>query len=260
MKKRAAAFLLSMVLGISLMCTAYADQTTSLNTEGDTARLEYTDPNPLPPPPGSVVEEEDPVEEPVKQPAEEQKPVEEPVEKPIANPFVDVSPNDYFYDAVLWAVGQEIIGSTGSGRFNPDTICSRAETVTFLWRAAGSPKPTNTQNPFTDLLPGDYYYDAVLWAVEQGITNGIATSSFSPGDTVNRAQAVTFLFRAMKAQSVSGSNPFTDISKDNYYYDTVLWAVENGITNGNTSTQFAPALKCTRARIVTFLYRAQSKT
>ena len=160
------------------------------------------------------------------------------------NPFVDVRPGAYFYNAVLWAVEKGI--TTGTS----------AQTVTFLWRAAGSPAPASSENPFTDVNAGEYYYNAVLWAVEQGITNGTSATTFSPNATVTRGQTVTFLFRAAKAQAAEGSNPFVDVAAGEYYADAVQWAVAQNITNGTSATTFGPSEGCTRGQIVTFLYRA----
>ena len=126
--------------------------------------------------------------------------------------------------------------------------------VTFLWRAAGSPEPTTANNPFTDVQAGSYYYDAVLWAVEQGITSGTSATTFAPDATVTRAQTVTFLYRAAGSPAVSGGS-FADISADAYYADAVAWAVSEGVTVGTSDTTFSPNMNCTRAQIVTFLYR-----
>ena len=179
------------------------------------------------------------------------------VEQPIrTNPFADVKSDAYYYDAVLWAAEQGITGGTTSTTFSPNHPCTRAQVVTFLWRAAGSPAPMSTTNPFTDVKSGAYYYDAVLWAVEQGITKGTTTTKFSPDITVNRGQTVTFLYRAAHSPAVMGSNPFVDVRAGMYYENAVLWAVEQGITNGTTDTTFSPAASCTRGQIVTFLYRA----
>ena len=128
--------------------------------------------------------------------------------------------------------------------------------VTFLWRAAGSPAPKSAENPFTDVNKGDYFYDAVLWAVEQGITSGTSATTFSPNATVTRGQTVTFLWRANGSPKADGANPFTDVSADAYYYDAVLWAVKEGITSGTTAATFSPDATVTRGQTVTFLYRA----
>lgn len=172
------------------------------------------------------------------------------------NPFVDVQPGAYFYNAVLWAVEKGITTGTSATTFSPYETCTRAQTVTFLWRAAGSPAPASSENPFTDVNAGEYYYNAVLWAVEQGITNGTSATTFSPNATVTRGQTVTFLFRAAKAQAAEGSNPFVDVAAGEYYADAVQWAVAQNITNGTSATTFGPSEGCTRGQIVTFLYRA----
>ncbi len=170
--------------------------------------------------------------------------------------FTDVKTSDYFYDAVVWAVNEGITNGVTSTTFCPDMSCDRAQVVTFLWRAAGEPTPTSSYMPFTDVDKNDYYYDAVLWAVQQGITEGTSKTTFSPRMTVTRGQVVTFLWRAMGEKSVSTVNPFNDIKTSDYFYDAVLWAVKNEITNGMSATTFLPEYGCTRGQIVTFLYRA----
>ena len=174
--------------------------------------------------------------------------------KPV-NPFRDVASSSPFYDAILWAYENDITGGTTATTFSPGNACTRAQTVTFLWRAAGRPAPRSTVNPFTDLDTGAYYYEAVLWAVEQGITNGLTATTFAPDATVNRGQVVTFLYRSAKAAPADAGNPFSDVAADAYYTSPVLWAVANGITNGTSATTFAPGNPCTRGQIVTFLYR-----
>ena len=168
--------------------------------------------------------------------------------------FHDVSRFDYFYDAVKWAVDHDITSGTGRFTFSPNAACTRAQTVTFLWRAAGSPRPVSAVNPFTDVHYGDYFYQAVLWAVENGITVGTSATTFSPDATVTRAQVVTFLWRA-NGQPAAWNSGFTDVSADAYYAKAVAWAVENGITTGTGFGIFSPDAACTRAQIVTFLYR-----
>lgn len=168
--------------------------------------------------------------------------------------FHDVTRFDYFYDAVKWAVDHDITSGTGRFTFSPNAACTRAQTVTFLWRAAGSPRPVSAVNPFTDVHYGDYFYQAVLWAVENGITMGTSATTFSPDATVTRAQVVTFLWRA-NGQPAAWNSGFTDVSADAYYAKAVAWAVENGITTGTGSGVFSPDAACTRAQIVTFLYR-----
>ena len=172
--------------------------------------------------------------------------------------FRDVKQSDYYYDAVKWAVEKGITEGTSTETFSPHASCTRAQTVTFLWRAAGSPEPTGTVNPFSDLSPNAYYYKAVLWAVENGITQGTSTDTFSPDATVTRGQTVTFLHRAAGAPSHGGNAAFLDISDNDYYSDAVAWAEQNGITSGTGNGKFAPNAVCTRAQIVTLLYRADN--
>lgn len=175
------------------------------------------------------------------------------------NPFVDVKQGDYYYDAVQWAVGKKITSGTSATTFTPDGICTRAQTVTFLWRSQGSPKAAGAENPFTDVSKDAYYYDAVLWAVAQGITNGTSATTFSPDATVTRGQTAAFLWRVAKQPQVDQTaNPFADVTQNAYYYNAVLWAVAKEITNGTSSTTFSPDQGCTRAQIVTFLWRTNS--
>ena len=169
--------------------------------------------------------------------------------------FHDVSRLDYFYDAVKWAAENGIASGTGRYTFSPNAVCTRAQTVTFLWRAAGSPLPRYRVCPFTDVQPSDYYYNAVLWAVEQGITTGLNATTFEPDVTVTRGQVATFLYRAASAAKPSTFNPFTDVKTTAYNYDAILWAYDNRITTGTSDTTFSPDAYCTRAQIVTFLYR-----
>ena len=170
--------------------------------------------------------------------------------------FTDVSKTDYFYDAVLWAVENGITTGTSGTRFSPYATCTRAQAVTFLWRASGSPAPKNSRMPFTDVSPSAYYYDAVLWALEEGITTGTSSTTFSPDAVIDRAQAVTLLHRANGAPSVTGRTVFTDVPQTTYYADAVKWAVDHEITTGTSAAAFSPNASCTRAQIVTFLYRA----
>ena len=172
------------------------------------------------------------------------------------NFFVDVSASDYYYDAVLWAVGKGITGGTSATTFDPSGNCTRAQAVTFLWRAAGSPAPKTKVMPFTDVPAGSYYHDAVLWAMEQGITKGTSDTAFSPNTTCTRAQIVTFLWRSQKSPAAGTANPFTDVKASAYYADAVLWAVKEDVTKGTTNTTFSPDANCTRAQIVTFIWRA----
>ena len=173
--------------------------------------------------------------------------------------FVDVPEGSYYEEAVDWAVEKGITTGTGNNYFTPDGICTRAQAVTFLWRVAGSPTPKTEAMAFEDVLDGSYYYEAVLWAVENGITVGTSATTFSPELTCSRAHIVTFLWRAANSPSVKMDNPFTDVAADAYYNDAVLWAVKHKITAGTTLSTFSPDEGCTRAQIVTFLYRAHSK-
>ena len=175
------------------------------------------------------------------------------------NPFTDVPAGSYYEDAVIWAVDKGITTGTSATTFNPNGICTRAQAVTFLWRAAGSPAPKTKVMPFADVKAGSYYYDAVLWAVEQGITKGTSDTMFSPDATCTRAQIVTFLWRSQKSPAAGMANPFADVAADTYYIDAVLWAVKHNITVGTTFSIFGPDEECTRAQIVTFLYRAHNK-
>ena len=175
------------------------------------------------------------------------------------NPFTDVPAGSYYEDAVIWAVDKGITTGTSATTFNPNGICTRAQAVTFLWRAAGSPAAKSSAMPFADVKAGSYYYDAVLWAVEQGITKGTSDTMFSPDATCTRAQIVTFLWRSQKSPAAGMANPFADVAADTYYIDAVLWAVKHNITVGTTFSIFGPDEECTRAQIVTFLYRAHNK-
>ena len=171
--------------------------------------------------------------------------------------FVDVPAGSYYEDAVDWAVENGITKGIDDTHFSPDGICTRAQAVTFLWRAAGSPEPETRAMPFTDVPVGSYYYDAVLWAVENGITKGTSDTTFSPNATCSRAQIVAFLWRSEKSPAAGTANPFADVKSTAYYADAVLWAVENDITKGTTNTTFSPDADCTRAQIVTFLWRCK---
>lgn len=176
------------------------------------------------------------------------------------NFFVDVFPGDYYYDAVLWAAENGITGGVDDTHFAPNAPCTRAQIVTFLWRAAGCPEPENLSS-FTDVSADSYYAKAVAWAVENGITTGTGSGAFSPDATCTRAQAMTFIYRSVQAQGggMQGAwmfqNPFEDVDLESYYGEAVMWAVANGVTSGTTATTFSPNNDCTRAQIVTFLYR-----
>ena len=167
--------------------------------------------------------------------------------------FADVSTDAYYYEAVKWAAKKGITGGTGDGTFNPNGSCTRAHIVTFLWRAAGSPEPKSTVS-FADVPAGSYYAKAVAWAVENGITLGTGDGTFSPNATCTRGQSVTFLYRALGTAPTT-VNGFTDVTADAFYADAVAWAVESGVTNGTSASTFSPNNGCTRAQIVTFLYR-----
>ena len=172
------------------------------------------------------------------------------------NPFTDVPAGSYYEDAVIWAVGKGITSGTSAVTFDPNGNCTRAQAVTFLWRAAGSPAAKSKVMPFTDVPSGSYYYDAVLWAMEQGITKGTSDTAFSPNASCTRAQIVTFLWRANGSPAVSGNSAFTDVASDAYYAAAVTWAEKNGVTGGIGNGLFGSGNNCTRAQIVTFLYRA----
>ena len=180
------------------------------------------------------------------------------------NPFVDVDKGVYFYEPVLWAVNHDpkITTGTDAKHFSPSATCNRAQVVTFLWRANGCPAVSGTSNPFKDVKKGAYYYDAVLWAVSKGITSGTSKTTFSPEDSCTRGQVVTFLWRSLDKPTLTGehavSNPFADVKKGAYYYDAVLWAVAAQVTSGTSATTFSPSRICTRAQVVTFLYRSET--
>ena len=172
------------------------------------------------------------------------------------NPFIDVPAGSYYEDAVIWAVDKGITSGTSAVTFDPNGNCTRAQAVTFLWRAAGSPAPKTKVMPFTDVPSGSYYYDAVLWAMEQGITKGTSDTAFSPNASCTRAQIVTFLWRANGSPAVSGNSAFTDVAADAYYAAAVTWAEKNDITGGIGGGLFGSNNNCTRAQIVTFIYRS----
>ena len=171
------------------------------------------------------------------------------------NPFTDVPEGSFYIDPVLWAVENGVTTGATATTFNPNGNCQRAAVVTFLWRAAGSPEPTTTVNPFTDVKESDFFYKAVLWAVENEITNGLSATKFGPFELCNRAQVVTFLWRAMGKPDSSAEVSFADVQAGQFYSTAVAWAVENGITNGISATEFGVNGICNRAQVVTFLYR-----
>ena len=172
------------------------------------------------------------------------------------NPFIDVPAGSYYEDAVVWAVEKGITSGTSAVTFDPNGNCTRAQAVTFLWRAAGSPAPKTSAMPFADVKAGSYYETAVLWAVEQGITKGTSDTMFSPDATCTRAQIVTFLWRTNGSPAVSGNSAFTDVAADAYYAAAVTWAEKNGVTGGIGNGLFGSGNNCTRAQIVTFIYRS----
>ena len=171
-------------------------------------------------------------------------------------PFEDVPEGSFYYDPVMWAVEEGITEGTSATTFTPAGSCKRAFVVTFLWRAAGCPEPESTYNPFVDVDVNAFYGKAVLWAVEKGITNGVDATHFAPGADCNRAEVVTFLWRAAGEPKADNGNPFVDVPNGQWFTDAVLWAAENGITEGTSATTFAPGKVCNRAEVVTFLYRA----
>ena len=173
--------------------------------------------------------------------------------------FSDVPDDAYYAAAVLWAVQNGITSGTGDGKFSPKQVCTRAQVMTFLWKAYGSPEPASMENPFADVQPGKYYEKPVLWAYyhEPQITGGMNATTFGVKSSCTRAQVVMFLWAAAgKPEPTSTDNPFTDVREKDYFYKAVLWAVENGITGGTSPTTFSPKQTCTRAQVVTFLYKA----
>ena len=177
---------------------------------------------------------------------------------PATGGFVDVVEDSYYEDAVIWAAGESITNGTDATHFSPDAFCTRAQAVTFLWRAAGRPAPKSTTTPFTDVPVGSYYYDAVLWASENGITLGTSATTFSPDMACSRAHIVTFLWRAEHTPRSDSDNPFTDVDLTAYYAEAVLWAAAESITKGTSDTTFSPDDGCTRAQIVTFIWRTKT--
>ncbi len=172
------------------------------------------------------------------------------------NFFTDVHAEDYYYDAVLWAAQEGVTGGTSDTLFAPNAGCTRAQAVTFLWRAAGSPEP-KTLSSFADVPADAYYAKAVAWAVENGVAKGVSETAFAPDTSCTRAQIVTFLWRAQQSPASGGENPFADVPAAAYYYNAVLWAVENDVAKGVSETAFAPDDNCTRAQIVTLIYRCK---
>ena len=176
------------------------------------------------------------------------------------NPFTDVAEGRFYYEPVMWAVDEGITTGATDTTFAPDQECTRGQVVTFLWRAAGSPEPTTTECAFTDVNPNAFYYKAMLWAVEKGITNGTSATEFSPNAECTRGQVVTFLWRAKGSTAPEETDhSFTDVKSGAFYYNAMLWAVEKGITNGKSATTFEPGSTCSRGEVVTFLYRAYAE-
>ncbi len=174
----------------------------------------------------------------------------------VVNPFMDVTKGDFYYEPVLWAADAGITDGITPELFAPMSVCTRAEVVTFLWRAEGCPEASVESVDFVDINPEDFYYEALLWASEAGIVNGMDPTHFVPFGQVTRGQVVTYLHRAMGEPEYRTKNPFTDIWEDSYDYAPILWALEDGVTTGITSSTFLPNQTCTRGEIVTFLYRA----
>ena len=174
------------------------------------------------------------------------------------SPFVDVPADSYYFDAVKWAQKLGITNGKANGLFGSNDSCTRGQIVTFLWRAAGSPAPKGEAAVLTDVIPGSYCYDAVAWALENGITNGLADGTFGVNSTCTRGQSVTFLYRALGTAPTT-VNGFTDVAAGDFYAEAVAWAVENGVTNGTTDSTFSPSNGCTRAQIVTFLFRTYNQ-
>ena len=171
--------------------------------------------------------------------------------------IADVPAGSYFEQAVRWAVENGVTTGMTDTLFAPNAGCTRAQAVTFLWRAAGSPEPKSVLLPFADVPAGSYYAKAVAWAVENGITKGVSGTLFAPDATCTRAQIVTFLWRAQQSPASGGANPFVDVRADAYYYDAVLWAAKEGVTSGTGSVTFSPDVTCTRGQIVTLIYRSR---
>ena len=175
-----------------------------------------------------------------------------------ASGFSDVPAGTFYTDAVGWAVGRQITNGTSNTMFSPDNTCSRAEMATFLYRLNGS-HPVNMQNRFQDVQAGTYYYDPVLWAATMGVTSGVTETAFAPGEIVTRAQAVTMLYRFAGSPPTDTASPFADVPAGAYYHDAAAWGSETGVVRGTSSTTFSPNDPCTRAHIVTFLYRDLKK-
>lgn len=174
----------------------------------------------------------------------------------LVNPFVDVKKSAWYFNAVIWAVDQGITSGTDETHFSPNAPCTRAQVVTFLWRAMGSPEPECAECPFTDVPRGSYYRKAVLWAAEKGITSGVSEDRFGADQICTRAQVVTFLYRAKESPAWEPEDRFSDVKRSDYFFYPVCWAADNGITSGVDGERFGPHQTCTRAQIVTFLFKA----
>ena len=173
----------------------------------------------------------------------------------LTNPFADIDDQAYYFAPVIWAVNTGITSGIDETHFAPDEVCNRAQVVTFLWRAAGKPDPSSSENPFADVPRGCFYEKAVLWAFEHGITTGTDTTHFSPAEPCNRAQVVTFLHRFRSCPEPAAAAAFPDVTPGSFYHKAVLWAAQRGITVGMDGGYFNPNLPCTRGQVVTFLYR-----
>lgn len=174
------------------------------------------------------------------------------------SPFYSAIFSKLFLQKTSWAAKTGVTSGIDSTHFGPNQKCTRAQVMTFLWRANGSPEPKTKNNPFLDVEVNNYYYKPVLWAVENGITTGTSSTTFSPNNACTRGQVMTFLWHARQnPQSVENSNPFEDVKANNYFYNPVLWAIENGITSGTSPTAFSPYQTCTRAQIVTFIWKSE---
>ena len=169
--------------------------------------------------------------------------------------FTDVASSDWFYKPVMWAVKHDVTGGIGNGKFGPQALCTRAQVVTFLWAANGKPDPQTAENPFADVADDAWYANAVLWAVENGITGGTSETTFSPDNICNRAEVVTFLYAAEGKPAVSGGAEFADVADDAWYANAVAWAAANDVTGGVAAGQFGPVQNCDRSQVVTFLYK-----
>ncbi|MBQ7460143.1 MAG: S-layer homology domain-containing protein, partial [Oscillospiraceae bacterium] len=179
----------------------------------------------------------------------------EPEPEPIVNPFSDVSEGSWYYKPVMWAVEK---GMVSGSRFNPSKDCTRAQTLTFLWRAKGCPEPSLKVSPFKDVKSGDYYFEPVLWAFENGMISVSGDAKFKPDDTVSRAQLMTFLYRAENGDADGLDNPFSNVKSSDWYYEPAVWAYSRGIISLDSGGKFSASSSCTRAQVMTFLWRTYS--